>query len=420
MLSDLDFEPLEERHDVRGDGRILLYKRSGLKNPKWQVRLRVPGAAGYKVISSKSAKLSVAEAFANNLYDELYHHVRAGGSIRSKTFSQIFSEWETSVNLMGSARLAAVSGTVERVRAYALKFFGPMKIDEIKSTDFQNFWQWRHENFNRIRPSNNTLGRERTAILGLFKFAEKLGHITKVPDTTAPKGDHRRRPSFTESEWNNIAQSLDAWEMEGEGKSIYRDRYVAKRYFQILVNTGIRVGELRKLRWNDLRQLRNDEGSFVVAEVRGKTGTRDVVCQKGTGKYFNEMLKLHQEELALSSTDSSMRAPRLIDRLIFCHPNGVQVKTFKRSFQSLLKFAGVPVDRNGMARTIYSLRHLYATQRLYEDVSPFHLAKQMGTSVEMLEKFYGQTMTSQAASQITKTRKISTFKPSVEIFDETA
>ena len=58
--------------------------------------------------------------------------------------------------------------------------------------------------------------------------------------------------------------------------------------------------------------------------------------------------------------------------------------------------------RDGMARTIYSLRHFYATQRLSHDTSPFLLAKRMGTSVEMLEKFYGQTVTSALAAQITK------------------
>jgi integrase len=59
-----------------------------------------------------------------------------------------------------------------------------------------------------------------------------------------------------------------------------------------------------------------------------------------------------------------------------------------------------------MSRTIYSLRHFYATQRLSNDASPFLLAKQMGTSVEMLEKFYGQTVTSTLATQITKGRQL--------------
>jgi integrase len=64
----------------------------------------------------------------------------------------------------------------------------------------------------------------------------------------------------------------------------------------------------------------------------------------------------------------------------------------KTGFNALLKFAGVPVERNGGSRTLYSLRHFYATMRLSNDTSPFLLARQMGTSVEMLEKFYGQTV----------------------------
>ena len=63
------------------------------------------------------------------------------------------------------------------------------------------------------------------------------------------------------------------------------------------------------------------------------------------------------------------------------------------------------MERDGAARTIYSLRHFYATQRLSHETSPFLLAKQMGTSVEMLEKFYGQTVTSALAAQITKANR---------------
>jgi site-specific recombinase XerD len=38
----------------------------------------------------------------------------------------------------------------------------------------------------------------------------------------------------------------------------------------------------------------------------------------------------------------------------------------------------------------YSLRHAYATMRISEGVSVFQLAANMGTSVEMLEDFYGK------------------------------
>ena len=57
----------------------------------------------------------------------------------------------------------------------------------------------------------------------------------------------------------------------------------------------------------------------------------------------------------------------------------------------------------GKSRTLYSLRHMYAAFILSEEVSPFLLARQMGTSVEMLEQHYGQVVNRLIATQITKT-----------------
>ena len=63
--------------DIRGDGRIVLYKRQHPKNPKWQARISVPNATGYKVVSTKLSDLEEAKRFALNLYEELYMQVKA-------------------------------------------------------------------------------------------------------------------------------------------------------------------------------------------------------------------------------------------------------------------------------------------------------------------------------------------------------
>jgi integrase len=57
---------------------------------------------------------------------------------------------------------------------------------------------------------------------------------------------------------------------------------------------------------------------------------------------------------------------------------------------------------HGEKRTIYSLRHTYATFRLQEGVHQFVLAKNMGTSVAMLEKHYGHTSNVASAAELTK------------------
>lgn len=398
----------QEQIDLRGDGRIMLYKRQGLKNPKWQVRIRVPNAAGYKIVSTKTDNRRDAERFAENLYEDLYIHVKAGGSIQSRTFKQVFEEWKKHVSTMGTHRGGSWDSTIDRVEIYALKFFGSKKVDSIGPTDFTDFWAWRKSNFNRKVPSNGTLRRERTCLLPVFKFALSRGYIQTMPDTDPPKAAVERRPTFTQDEWRTIYTKARAWVKEGESLATHRQRFMAQQYILVLANTGLRVGELRGLRWSDLRTVKTPDGTRLVGEVRGKTGIREVVFQDGAENYIKRVYDHRAEELE--------KAPDA-DEVIFCHKDGTPIHTMKTAFRSLLKFAGVPVERNGGSRTIYSLRHFYATMRLSHDTSPFLLAKQMGTSVEMLEKFYGQTVSSELAAQITKGNQTSTAKAKAYPFE---
>jgi integrase len=52
-------------------------------------------------------------------------------------------------------------------------------------------------------------------------------------------------------------------------------------------------------------------------------------------------------------------------------------------------------------RTLYSLRHTYATLELIENRTDLHtLAKQMGTSVGMIEKHYSKLTATMAADRL--------------------
>lgn len=392
----------EERIDVRGDGRVVLYMRSGLKNPKWQARIRVPNSTGYKVVTTKTANIREAERFAVNLYEELYMHVKAGGTIKSKTFKQVFDEWEKYVRALGPTRQGSSwDGTINRAKEYALEYFSTKRITEIGPAEFSEYWVWRRTHYKRKPPSNGTLRRERTCLIPVFKYAVTKGYIVAAPDTVPPKAKAERRPTFTIDEWRTITRTMRDWVKAGKEKATHRDRFVAHRYFLILANTGMRVGELRNLRWSDLRTVKSADGTRLVGYVRGKTGAREVVFQSGADEHIKHLYDLRVDEIAESNPElRDPKPPR--DGLVICHKDGSPIQTMKRSFASLLDYAGIPQERDGMARTIYSLRHFYATQRLSHETSPFLLARQMGTSVEMLEKFYGQTVTSQLAAEISR------------------
>lgn len=380
--------------DVRGDGSVILYKREGLKKPKYQARIRVRGAKGYKRISTKTDNLREAERFALNLYDDLAIHVRAGGALNSRSFAQVFDEWSKAQPTLGPTKQGGTwESTVDRVRTYSVPYFGQMKIDQITSKEFAEYWLWRKVNFNRKAPSDGTLRREKTCLVPLFRYAKAKGYILELPDFAAPSVKPQKRPTFSPEEWRKIYRRAREWIKEGQGKSTWRDRFLSWQYFLVLANSGLRVGEARALRWSDLRPVGTDDGTRLVAEVYGKTGHREAVFQAVATEYVKRVYDLRRDELG--------REPQLTE-CVFVHPDGRPIQSMKRSFNSLLEYSGVAREKYGKSRTIYSLRHFYATQRLSEEISPFLLAKQMGTSVEMLEKHYGHIVTSSLAKELTR------------------
>ena len=84
-----------------------------------------------------------------------------------------------------------------------------------------------------------------------------------------------------------------------------------------------------------------------------------------------------------------------------------------RGFQIFLKRVpynervdGLLYDRDGDKRSLYSLRHTYATLRLEKgDVSVYDLAMNMGCKVAQIENHYSHVLTQQRRHEITKTKR---------------
>ena len=57
-------------------------------------------------------------------------------------------------------------------------------------------------------------------------------------------------------------------------------------------------------------------------------------------------------------------------------------------------------DRHGAVRTLYSMRHTYATFQILNGVDYHTLAKNMGTSISMLQKHYDHLTPTLAADQL--------------------
>jgi hypothetical protein len=78
-----------------------------------------------------------------------------------------------------------------------------------------------------------------------------------------------------------------------------------------------------------------------------------------------------------------------LDEYVFCHKNGTKIGSLKKGFERLLTESGLLKNSRGEKRVIYSLRHTFCELRLQEGVRELILARNMGTSVEMIYRFYG-------------------------------
>ena len=70
-MSETEHKTYDDYHDLRGDGRIVMYKRRDHHNPRWNVRIKVPGKTGYVVKSCKTTDFHEARRFSEDLYYEL-------------------------------------------------------------------------------------------------------------------------------------------------------------------------------------------------------------------------------------------------------------------------------------------------------------------------------------------------------------
>lgn len=252
------------------------------------------------------------------------------------------------------------------------------------------------------RLSPNTVRRISSDLKHFTSWCVEEGHLTATPRFPRIGGDQARRTHFDARDWRRLARYLREF-VKVENRAVRRDRTMLVNYVLILANTGIRVGEARNLKWRDIRQEGEADKPNIILTVKGKTGLREVVSRTDQVKtYFQRIYDLRRAELA---SDGSRQAEPDADNLIFCHSDGSPIGSFKKSFQSLLRAAGVEHDSYGQKRTIYSLRHTYATFRLHEGVHQFILARNMGTSVAMLEQFYGHTSNVTSAGELTKTTK---------------
>ena len=381
------------------DRKVVLYQLENRPKHLWLCRIKVPNGTGYIYRGTGTSDFYEARKFADDLLDELRIKVKLGKSITGPNLKRLVDEFETHSKSKGD-QIKRDLAILAFLKTYAVPYFTKNKITEINPQEVARFFDWRRVNSIKKVPKETTIIHDMSQFRTFLNWCYQRGHLDKRIEFERPKHDGQRRSHFDQKDWQTLTRFLREWVKQGKHKSgpIVRDRVMLTNYVLILANTGIRVGEARGLRWRDVdsEPTEKPDEINIILHVRGKTGAREVVARTSATKtYFQRIWELRTAEIG----DKPSR-----DDYVFCHNDGTPIHTFKKGFGTLIKEAGVDVDRNDQRRTIYSLRHTYATFRLQEGVNHYVLARNMGTSVKMLENFYGHTSNRAMADELTKTK----------------
>ena len=372
---------------------LAVFSREGI----YQMRLKVaPQKYVYRTLKTRNKRDAVAKA-KEQFYFAKFKKAE-GGTYLVPTFAKVIEDYTKQRDLdhkRGKVG-AGMIYQIKRVQKFWIEYVGKMPVDKVGEKELREYIDWRVAYYSKIpekqRPTNSKLHPTDTTLLWevtfaktVIKWAHQKGYRGKQPlPVFTPKMKQARvRPAFEIGEYKRLYQTLRKRTFETTNAAWKHTRLILRDYVLILSNSGMRVGELNKIKMGDIHPFTDKKGRpnyrFIV---KGKTGPRDVILRASAKRWVDRQIERRKEQKAKDSD------------YLFVMYNGGKIINLIDQFTEVLKAADLETNGFGERYSLYSLRHFYTVQCLIKGNGVFEVARNMGTSVEILQKYYGKSATS--------------------------
>jgi len=400
---DTPFNPspyTEHANIVLRGGDVVVFRRHD--SPLWQFRYRIANGQWHRQ-STKRAALETAAAVACEAYDLARFRIRLGLAHNARSFAQIAAvTLEELRRLIDAAKgKTAYDSYVSCIERYFLPYFGDRQFEQLTHQDIADFELWRDRQMAKT-PRASTLMNFASAWNRLRETGIQHGWLSpnaKIPKLTTIGIKSVSRPAFTRAEIDLLLTALPEWTTHGRLPIEKITRPLVRDYVEMLLYTGMRHGtEALGIRWQHVSWHTDKGVRYLRIWVDGKTGGRWLIAKHAA---VDALKRLHerQSDIAHLSFDELLASNR--SQLVFRCADLHQPARVDGMFKRLLKDTGLIRNDAGQVRTLYSLRHTYATLELLENGTDIHtLSRQMGNSVLMIERHYSKLTATMAAEQL--------------------
>jgi integrase len=382
------------------DGEVVLYRRS--RSLLYQCRYKLADGTWYRQ-STRKASIEHAVAVACDLYDEARYRQRLGLAHQTHTFAQIAAVAlaELRVKIDASTGRTSYSDYVGCIEKYFVPYFKERRLEELTHTDIVEFELWRDRQMRR-KPKASTLMNFASAWNKLLAVAVERGYISErvpVPKLTTKGEKGKTRPAFSEEEITQLLAFMETWQHKGLRDVEKEIRPLLRDYIEMLLLTGMRHGtEAMGICWKHI-EWHTDKGvRYLRIWVDGKTGGRWLIAKH---RAVDVLKRLHARQTDLKHISFDDLFAERVPHLLFRFADGYQPPSMNGTFRRLMRDTGLLKNTEGQTRTLYSLRHTYATFELLRHSTDIHtLSKQMGNSAAMIEKHYSKLTATMAADKL--------------------
>ena len=405
--------------------KLIIYRRD--RSGAWQCRFQCDDK--WQRATTKETDLEKAKAAAHKLLVAAEIRKEQNLPVVTRRFRDVanLAIERMEQELASGKGKVSFKDYIRVINEYLIPILGRRYITSIDITALDELAAERIVKMNK-QPTRSTLLTHNASLSRVFDEAQMRGFLTDAnrPKLESEGKESQRRPAFTLDEVKAMIGSFDAW-IERSRTDISREsRIIMRDYVLMLLDTGARPGiELLDLTWNKItehkvapviKELSKKPDEFgdvptdldlrrsVTMTVSGKTGTRDIVGMGRTVEVLRSIAARQYPNIKQPVlTPLKDIAKSNNDNFVFRRMDGTSpVTSFQKMFENFLSDHSLLIDsRTNQHRVFYSLRHTYATFALTHDQVPIHtLAKQMGTSVLMIERHYSHLKVIQAINQL--------------------
>ena len=373
---------------------VAIYKTHA--SPFWFARIRDPQAKKYVVRSTKAT----SRVKAREIAEELAHEVLSAVRKIPKEYS--FKYYATRFIEKGRRLVATGERNANYIRTTRLfldndewglmKHFGGQDVRELRTRHWAEFLdQTAAKRPDLATSTRNMLG---ATFRNVMKVARDDGVIDAVPDTPRTRQKDNPRPFFrfyplVDKDKDTYKALLAAAKEMGDQKIKVRGVEVTDELYDIILfitHSFVRptTTELYALRHSDIQVAENPRRLLMTVR-NGKTGYRVANSMEAAVTVFKRI----KERNPLAGGEDYLFFPSYENR-------ATAARIFQRQFNEALDKAGIKHDPyTNQNHSVYSLRHTAICMRIIlsqGQVNVFNLAKNAGTSVEQIERFYARNL----------------------------